>query len=126
MLGMARISTALRWLALPLALSVTHGAFERDVEAKPAKAKKGKKKKKTGPSMDDNAGQDVEAGGFAPGTKDSSTSQVEMVDESEKKKPKPGEAAAEEVTLEEVDEAPPETEEAEGPPSPFSLSAENL
>jgi hypothetical protein len=120
MLGMARIPTALRWLALPLALSVTQVAFERDVDAKPAKSKKAKKKK--GPSMDDNAGQDVEAGGFAPGTKDSATSQVEMVDESEKKKPKPGETAAEEVTLEEVDEAPPETEESAGPPPPFSLN----
>jgi hypothetical protein len=122
MLRIARISRAFRWLALPLALGVTQVAFESDAEAKPAK--KGKKsKKKTGPSMDDTAGQDVEAGGFAPGTKDSKASEVEMIDETEKKKKKkPGETEAEEVTLEEVDEAPPETAEPEGPPSPFSLN----
>jgi hypothetical protein len=124
MLRIARISRAFRWLALPLALGVTHVAFESEADAQTATSKKKKKKgkKKKGPSMDDSAGQDVEAGGFAPGTKDSTTTQVEVVEEPEKKKPKPGETAAEEVTLEEVDEAPPESAEPEGPPSPFSLN----
>jgi len=123
MLGLAPFPRALRWLALPLALGLTHVAFEGSAEAAPTKAKKGKKKKKkTGGSMDDSAGVDVEAGGTAPGTKDSHSSDIEMVDETQKKKPKPGEAEVEVVQLEEEDETPPAPEEPEGPPSPFSLN----
>ena len=123
MLGLAPFPRALRWLALPLALGLTHVAFESSAEAAPAKAKKGKKKKKpAGGSMDDTAGADVEASGAAPGTKDAHASDIEMVDESQKKKPKPSEASAENVQLEEEDETPAAPEEPEGPPSPFSLN----
>src|SRR6187399_1727830 len=68
MLGKLHPVRALRWLALPLALSMTHVVCEDHADAKP---KKTKQKKKTGPSMDDNAGRDVDEGGTAPGTTDS-------------------------------------------------------
>jgi hypothetical protein len=121
MLGLAPIPRALRWLALPLALGLTHAYFESSAEAAPAKAKRGKKKK-TGPSMDDAAGADVDPSGAAPGTKDAHSSDVEMVDETATKKKKPGEAEAENVQLEEEDETPPAPEEPEAAPSPFSLN----
>jgi hypothetical protein len=70
--------------------------------------------------MDDNAGRDVDEGGTAPGTTDSKASEVEVVDQTPKKQPKPGEAQAEQVTLEEED-APAEPKEAE-PPPPFALN----
>ena len=117
MLGKLRSVRALRWLALPLALSVTHVVCEDHADAKP---KKTKQKKKTGPSMDDNAGRDVDEGGTAPGTTDSKSTEIEVVDQTPKKKPKPGEAEAEEVTLEESD-APPEPTTPE-PPPPFALN----
>src|SRR5689334_20686680 len=121
MLGQARIPRTLRWLALPLALGLTHVVCESQVDAKPAKSKKSKKKK--GPSMDDNAGRDVEEGGVAPGTRDSTSqdksSDVQMIDETKKKK---GDVEAEQVELEEVDEAPADAAEPEGPPPPFSLN----
>lgn len=116
MLGKPWTSRAFRWLALPLAISLTHVVVEeRTAEAKTKK----KSKKKTGPSMDDNAGKD-DVGGTAPGTTDSkaSTSDVEMVDQTappKKKAPEP-----EPVILEEED-APPETKD-EGPPPPYSLN----
>ena len=122
MLGLAPFPRALRWLALPLALGLTHVAFESAADAAP-KGKQSKKKKKTGGSMDDSAGADVDPTGAAPGTKDAHSSDVEMVDDSAaKKKPKPGEGEAENVQLEEEDETPPAPEEPEGPPSPFSLN----
>ncbi len=118
MLRMAWTPRALRWLALPLAIGLTHVAFEDSADAKPKKSKS-KSKKKTGPSMDDNAGRDVDEGGTAPGTTDSKASEIEVV-ETEKKKPKPGEPEPEAVTLEEED-APVEATQ-EGPPSPFPLN----
>jgi len=116
MLGEARIRTVLRWLVLPLAIGVTHVAFEDTAHAKTKKSSS--KKKKTGPSMDDTAGRDVDEGGTAPGTHDSKTEEVEVVPETPKK-PKPGETQAEEVTLEESD-APPSAPPA--PPPPYALN----
>jgi hypothetical protein len=122
MLGLAPFPRALRWLALPLALGLTQVAFEPTAAAAP-KAKTGKKKKpkKTGGSMDDTAGADVEASGAAPGTKDSHTSDIEMVDETPKKKKK-GEVEAENVQLEEEDETPPAPDDSNEPPPPFSVN----
>ncbi|HEV8480417.1 MAG TPA: hypothetical protein VGR66_06445 [Candidatus Eisenbacteria bacterium] len=94
---------------------MTHVVLEGSADAK---TKKTKQSKKTGPSMDDNAGKENE-GGTAPGTTDSQSSQVEMVDQTPKKK-KPGEAEPEPVTLEEED-APPQSSEPEAP-SPFPLN----
>lgn len=113
MLGQPWTSRAIRWLAIPLAVGLTHVVVhERTADAK---TKKSKKSKKTGPSMDDNAGKD-DVGGTAPGTTDSKSSQVEVVDETPKKKgPEP-----EPVVLEEED-APPETQNPE-PPPPYSLN----
>jgi hypothetical protein len=122
MLGLARIPKALRWLALPLALGLTHIAFEPSAHAASTKkAKKSKKKQPTGGSMDDNAGKDTDVGGTAPGTTDSKTAAPEEAPPEEPKKPKPGETPAENVKLEEVDDTPAEVKE-EGPPSPFSLN----
>lgn len=116
MLGKSWTRRAFRWLALPLAISLTHVVVEeRTAEAK---TKKKSSKKKTGPSMDDNAGKD-DVGGTAPGTTDSkaSTSDVEMVDQTvaKKKEPEP-----EPVVLEDED-APPEPED-KGPPPPYSVN----
>ena len=114
MLGKPWTSRALRWLAIPLAVGLTHVVVqERTAEAKTKKSKK--QPKKTGPSMDDNAGKD-DVGGTAPGTTDSKSSEVEVVDQTPKKKgPEP-----EPVVLEEED-APPENPNPE-PPPPYSLN----
>lgn len=127
MLGLARIPIALRWLAFPVALGLTHVAFEPSAHATTTKtstkkSKKSKKKQPTGGSMDDNAGKDTDVGGTAPGTTDSKTTEAEAPPPEVQKKPKPGEVEAENVKLEEVDDTPAEVKEAEGPPSPFSLN----
>jgi hypothetical protein len=119
MLRLARTFRALRWLVLPLAVGVAQGAFEPSAHGAPAAKRVKKKKKKSGPSMDDNAGRDVDEGGTAPGTTDSKASEIEIVDQTPKK-PKPGEAPPEEVTLEEED-APPDTAPV-GPPPAYSLN----
>lgn len=121
MLRQSWTTNAVRWLALPLAIGLTHVVVEeRTAEAK---TKKSKAKKKTGPSMDDNAGRDVDEGGTAPGTTDSKvsdakTGEIEMVDQTQPKKKKGPEP--EPVVLEEEDapkEAPDNT-----PPPPYSLN----
>jgi hypothetical protein len=125
MLRLARTTRALRWLALPLALSFTHVVVERSAGATTTttkKTKKSKKKQPTGGSMDDNAGKDSDVGGTAPGTTDSkSTVPDEDAQPDLQKKPKPDETQAENVKLEEVDDTPAEVKES-GPPSPFSLN----
>ncbi|HTQ02962.1 MAG TPA: hypothetical protein VMI54_03865 [Polyangiaceae bacterium] len=112
---------ALRWLALPLSLGLVHVACEqRAFGATPTKSKTKKKtKKKAGPSMDDNAGRDVDEGGTAPGTTDSKSSQVET-EQVPATKPKPVETAPEAPKPEEDEEAPPEPQGPPEPPSPFS------
>jgi len=118
-LGLARHLRALRWLALPLSLGITHVAFEPSARAAtPTKKSKKKSKKKAGPSMDDNAGRDVDEGGTAPGTTDSKSTEQET-EQVPATKPKP-ETQPEQVKLEEEDDAPPEAEGPPEPPSPFS------
>ena len=123
MLGLARHLRAIRWFALPLALGLTHLAFEHPAHAAtPTKAKKKKKQpKKDGPSMDDNAGRDVDEGGTAPGTTDSKAAEPET-QQVPAAKPKPAEAQPEPVKLEEDEDAPPEAQGPPEPPSPFSLN----
>jgi hypothetical protein len=118
MLGLARNPRALRWLALPLALGLTHVAFERPAAAASSKSKKSKKK--TGPSMDDNAGHDVDEGGTAPGTTDSKAAEPEPPAQVPATKPAP--VAAAPAKVEEEDDAPPESKEPPAPPSPFPLN----
>lgn len=123
MLGLARNPRALRWLALPLALGLTHAAFESPASATTTakKSKKSKKKQPAGGSMDDNAGHDSDVGGTAPGTTDSKPGETSEPPpnpqaEGQAKKPPP---PPPEVKLEEVDDAPPEKPSE---PSPFSLN----
>lgn len=125
MLGLSRNPRALRWLALPLVLGLSHVAFESVADAttkSTTSAKKSKKKKQpTGGSMDDNAGHDTDVGGTAPGTTDSKAADTgepppnPEADNQAKPPPPP----PPEVKLEEVDDAPPEKPSA---PSPFSLN----
>jgi hypothetical protein len=124
MLGLARNHRALlRWLILPLALGLTHVAFESSAQATSSakKSKKSKKKQPAGGSMDDNAGHDSDVGGTAPGTTDSKTSDTgepppnPQADNQAKPPPPP----PPEAKVEEVDDAPPEKPSE---PSPFSLN----
>lgn len=118
--GLVRNPRALGWLTLALALGLTHVAFERPAEAAtPAKSKSKKKpKKKAGPSMDDNAGRDVDEGGTAPGTTDSKLVEPEPA---AAPAPKP-EPQPEQAKVEEEDDAPPEVQGPPEPPSPFPLN----
>lgn len=124
MLGLARNPRALRWLALPLALGLTHAALESSAHAAPksSKSKKGKKKQQpTGGSMDDNAGHDTDVGGTAPGTSDAKpgeTSEPPPNPQAENMAKKPPPPAPEPKVVE-VDDAPPEPPSE---PSPFSLN----
>ncbi len=120
-LGLARHSRALRWLALPLSLGIASVALESPAHAAtPSKTKSKKKaKKKAGPSMDDNAGRDVDEGGTAPGTTDSKSTEPET-EQVPAAKPKPAETQPEQVKLEEEDDAPPEVQGPPEAPSPFS------
>ena len=112
MLGLARTRRVSSLIAALVALSLGTALPLSSADAKPGSARKGKKSKKKGGSMDDNAGRDVDEGGLAPGSTDSKAAAPEDVPKPQPKKPKPGEEVvleetpAEAVVLEE--EAPPE------------------